>query len=288
MIPVFDGADTIRLMREHRATHIFGGDDLFAALKQGWDAEPGDLPHWRLAGIASFIGRVEQLVPWLASCSPAVMCGVYGSSEVFSLLSIQDADTPCERRHLGGGRLVSGDIDVRAVDPFTGESLTPGDVGALQFRGHPVLQRYLRGTQEVPPPLTAEGFFDSGDLGSVAEDGRCFTYEGRAGDALRLRGFLVQPSEIELFLVGHPAVEMVKVVGTERDGRQVAVAFVTAPADYTVDTDELLAWCRAELAPFKVPEQIVVLETMPFTSGTNGSKIKTAELRRLATELVAP
>ncbi len=154
--------------------------------------------------------------------------------------------------------------------------------------GYNVLQRYLRGRSEPLPPLSAEGYFDSGDLGSVDDDERSFTYEGRAGEALRLRGFLVQPAEIELFLIGHPAVEMVKVVGAERDGRPVAVAFVTAAAGQTVDTEELLSWCRDELAAFKVPERVIVVDTMPFTSGTNGSKIKAAELRRQAAELPAP
>ncbi len=288
MIPVFEGAGTLALMRQHRATHVFGGDDLYLGLQGAWEKNPLDLPDWRLAGIASFVGRVEQLLPWLQSCSPAAMCGVYGSSEVFSLVSIRDVDSPSHLRHVGGGSLVSEEIRVRAADPVTGEVLPPGEVGVLQFRGYNVLQRYLRGRSEPLPPLSAEGYFDSGDLGSVDDDERSFTYEGRAGEALRLRGFLVQPAEIELFLIGHPAVEMVKVVGAERDGRPVAVAFVTAAAGQTVDTEELLSWCRDELAAFKVPERVIVIDTMPFTSGTNGSKIKAAELRRQAAELLAP
>jgi len=286
LVPVFDKAETVRLMHDHRATHIFGGDDLYDGLYRGWQEANLRLDAWRVAGVASFIGRVEQLLPWLAECSPAAMRGVYGSSEVFSLVAIRDREEPPERRHLGGGRLVSEGIEVRAVDPVTGEVVAPEVVGQLQFRGHNVLQAYLNGDQLQPPSLV-DGWFDSGDLGTVDPDGRTFTYAGRAGDALRLRGFLVQPSEIELFLIEHPAISGVKVVGVDNNGRDEAVAFVTAEPGHSVDVDQVLAWCRAELAPFKVPSRVIVIDEMPVTSGTNGSKVRTVELRRLAQDLIA-
>lgn len=290
MVPVFDGATTIAQMAEHRVTHVFGGDDLYLGLHEGWLRDEPQLPHWRVAGVASFVGRVEQLVPWLDACSGARMLGVYGSSEVFSLLSIRDTGTGRDRAHLGGGRLVGPEYAVRVVDPVSGSPVPEGEVGALQFRGRHVLQSYLRATAAVPPDLD-DGWFDSGDLGSVepGEDARVFTYEGRAGDALRLRGFLVQPSEIEHFLVAQDGVDLVKVVGAQSEDRQVALAFVTTTggADPGTLTRDLMARCRAELAPFKVPNRIVVIDEMPVTSGTNGSKIKAGELRDRAAALLS-
>ncbi|GGF48234.1 fatty acid CoA ligase [Marmoricola endophyticus] len=287
LVPVFDGAGTIALMAEHGVTHTAGGDDFYLGLATGWEAERPALPAWRVAAEASFIGRVEQLNGWLQECSGASMRGVYGSSEVFSLVSIRDADADPTTRHLGGGRLVSADLGVRTVDPVGGEPLAPGEVGLLQFRGYNVVDAYLRGAEQVPPPLV-DGWFDSGDLGSVDADGRTFTYEGRAGDAMRLRGFLVQPAEIEHFLIEDPSVGMVKVVGAQVEGRDVAVAFVTAAEGRDVDPEALRAACKAELAPFKVPERVVVIDEMPVTSGTNGSKIKAGVLRERAGELLAP
>lgn len=285
LISVFDKAETVRLMHEHSATHTFGGDDLYDGLFRGWQQSPVRLDSWRIAGVASFIGRARQLLPWLAECSTAAMCGVYGSSEVFSLVSIRDRGTRETERHLGGGRLVSDALEVRAVDPGTGEVVEAGVIGSLEFRGYNVLQAYLRGDEQQPPHLD-DGWFSSGDLGSVERDGRTFTYEGRAGDALRLRGFLVQPSEIEHFMMEHPAISGVKVVGVEKDGRDEAIAFVTAEPGQEVDVEQLLAWCRAELAPFKVPARVLVIDEMPVTSGTNGSKVRTAELRKLAQQLI--
>ena len=206
------------------------------------------------------------------------------------MLSIRDPATAREHAHLGGGRLVDPEYAVRVVDPVSGSPVPDGEVGALQFRGRHVLQRYLRAAGAVAPELD-DGWFDSGDLGSVEPDthARVFTYEGRAGDALRLRGFLVQPSEIEHFLVDQDGVDLVKVVGAADEGRQVALAFVTTSggADPEAVTADLMTRCRAELAAYKVPARIVVIDEMPVTSGTNGTKIKAGELRDRAAALLS-
>ena len=151
--------------------------------------------------------------------------------------------------------------------------------GELEFRGPNVVDAYLG---SAPETFTDDGWFRSGDLGVVVDEG-AFVYVCRAGDALRLRGFLVDPAEIELRLAAHPAVHTAKVVGAEGpEGGWVAVGFVTlyAPAE----PDELRAWCAATLAAFKVPAAVHVLDAMPTTSGTNGTKIRTSVLAALARE----
>ncbi|MEP9383061.1 AMP-binding protein [Nocardioides cheoyonin] len=285
LVPVFEGAETIALMREHRVTHTFGGDDLYDGLHRGWQQHRLRLDDWRVAGVATFIGGVEPLLPWFAEWTGTTPSGAYGSSELFSLLSLRDKDEPDRPQWKGGGRLVSDALEVRAVDPGSGEVLPAGTVGLLQFRGYAVLEAYLRGSEQVPPSLD-DGWFDSGDLGSVDADGRSLTYEGRAGEAMRLRGFLVQPAEIEHFLVDHPTVGQVKVVGASRGGREEAVAFVTPAEGRTPDPEELLARCRAELAPYKVPSTVLVLDALPVTAGTNGTKVRLGELRQRAQEVV--
>jgi fatty-acyl-CoA synthase len=108
-------------------------------------------------------------------------------------------------------------------------------------------------------------------------------YTCRAGDALRLRGFLVEPAEIERFLMDHPAVTLAKVVGvTDATGQDRAVAYVSTHPHSPETSEELLAHCRSQLAPFKVPSLLRVIAEFPVTTGTNGTKIRTAELREWA------
>jgi len=207
---------------------------------------------------------------------------VYGSSEVFSLLTVQPQSLPSETRLRGGGVLVSSSCEARAVDLVSREPLPAGEQGELQVRGPQVLQRYLTAGGAVPPSLDDGGWFDTGDLGIVSADGRDMEYRGRIGDALRLRGFLVQPSEIEAVVSRHDSVGLVKVVEAQVDERAAAVAFVTARDEDGVDPEDVRRFCAERVAAFKVPARVVVVDSMPTTTGTNGTKIKAAELRERA------
>jgi fatty-acyl-CoA synthase len=110
------------------------------------------------------------------------------------------------------------------------------------------------------------------------------------GDVLRLKGFLVDPSEIEQRLAEHTSVETAKVVGLQaHDGQTQAIGFVTlrqsAPTTNPVVNGEALqAWCKETLARFKVPATVHIIDEMPTTAGTNGTKIRAATLRDWAKE----
>jgi fatty-acyl-CoA synthase len=210
--------------------------------------------------------------------------GLYGSTELFALVAAWPTDMPAERRARGGGKPVADDIEVRAVDPDTGDECAPGTVGELEFRGYNVLHAYLAGGRAQPPPLRPGGWFRSGDLGSVDPDGDGFVYVCRAGDALRLRGFLVEPAEIEAFLMSHPSVELAKVVGVRTGDGDAAVAFVSLLAGERTDAAELHGYCRARLAAFKVPARVEVIDEFPVTVGPNGTKVRTGVLREWAEE----
>jgi acyl-CoA synthetase (AMP-forming)/AMP-acid ligase II len=284
--PMFDADAVLADMAAANVTHAIGGDDLLGRLKDAWDANPRPLPAFRRGGIADFVGRSAEVVAWAQRDLDADIGGVYGSSELFALTAVRPAGIadPSDRAR-GGGRLVSAGIEVRVADPADGRTLPAEEVGELQFRGYNVLTGYLRNPEAAERAFTPDGWFRSGDLGYLeAGGGDTFAYTCRAGDALRLRGFLVEPAEIEQFLMTHPAVDVAKVVGVQAgDGEgDVAVAYVTLREAAEVAEGELLAFCRARLARFKLPEAITIIDTFPVTTGTNGTKIRTAELRAWA------
>jgi fatty-acyl-CoA synthase len=267
--PVFDEARVVEDLARHGVTHLVAGDDMLVRLRTAWRESRADLSAWRWAGVADFVGKVPELAEWAGREFGTVFAGVYGSSELMALTAIRPYSDAVPRRHSPGGRLVHPAMEVR-VDP---------DRGELQFRGPSVVDDYLGDPAARARNLTADGWFRTGDLGGVAEDGSV-EFTCRLGDVLRLRGFLVDPAEIERRLLAHPAVQVARVVGVPAaDGETRAVAFVvaTAPAD-------LRAWCAETLARFKVPEVVRVLDEMPTTSGTNGTKIRTATLREWARE----
>jgi acyl-CoA synthetase (AMP-forming)/AMP-acid ligase II len=281
--PVFDADTVLDDMVTYGVRHVGAGDDLVLRLAQAWRDRPRDLSRWRWWGAADFQGRSAELARWADEEFGTVAAGVYGSSEVFALTAMWPADEPLPRRVSGGGRVVHPGIEVRVADPETSAVLAAGQEGELQFRGPNVVDAYLGDDTAAARSFTVDGWFRSGDLGTLVEQG-AFTYICRMGDVLRLRGFLVDPAEIELRLAAHPRVHTAKVVGVpDPDGGTVAVGFVT-PDGPDPDPAKLREWCAAELAAFKVPRTVHVISRMPTTTGTNGTKIKAATLREWAVD----
>ncbi len=276
--PVFDADAVLDAMARHRVTHVGAGDDMMLRMAQ---AAPRELPDWRWLGIADFQGRSREIAEWARDTH-----GVAHDRRVRQLRGVRAArrcgPTTTRSRTAGpaAGAWSGPTTEVRAVDPDTRAVLDPGSEGELEFRGPTVVDAYLG--EPDRPTGDADGWFASGDLGVVTEPG-VFTYTCRAGDALRLRGFLVDPAEIEVRLAEHPSVHTAKVVGVpDPDGATRAVAFVVGEPGAAPDPDALRAWCDEALARFKVPHAVRVLDEMPTTSGTNGTKIRAATLREWA------
>jgi acyl-CoA synthetase (AMP-forming)/AMP-acid ligase II len=272
--PVFDAERMARDIGERHVTHLVGGDEMLGRLMA---LDPPAWPDCRRGAIADFAGRADEVARW-ADERGIALSGVYGSSELFALISTWPAELPLAQRVPAGGVPVSSGIEVRAVDPETGVVCPPGETGELQFRGYPVTSGYLGGPAV---PVDDDGWFSSGDLGSTTADG--FLYRCRAGDALRLHGFLVEPAEIESFLLEQDGVDGAKVVGAGG----VAVAFVTLRSGAALSGEDLRERCHRSLAAFKVPARVEVLDAFPVTTGTNGTKIRAAELRERAEHLLA-
>ncbi len=284
MESVFDADAVLGRMDKHRVTHAVGGDDLFGRLHDCWHAQsdPADLTSLRWIGIADFLGRSHQIAEWARDRFGTTTSGVFGSSEVFALLLFWNTDDTEHVRWSGGGRPVSDDIAIRLADPIDSTPVPHGERGEIQVWGPTVVDAYLGDHGAAARSFTDDGWFRTGDLG-VAAVGNGITYVCRMGDALRLRGFLVDPAEIEHRLAAHPDVVTAKVVGIEGNGGYTeAVAFVVPDIGANASIADLKLWCADELASFKVPNALHVIDRMPTTVGGNGSKIRAVELREWA------
>ncbi len=285
--PVFHPGEAVSHMSEHGMTHLNGGDDLYLRVIEAYQQQPGDLSRWRRGGVANFAGKAPFAVSWVEEHIGAKIAGVYGSSECFALMSTWPPELPTDDRARGGGRVVAEAAEVRVIDEKGGEQLPPGEPGELQFRGYNVVRDYFRNPDVTAAAFTADGWFRSGDIGYL-DQSSSFVYLCRSGDALRLRGFLVEPAEIESFLMTHPAVHAAQIVAVDLPGRgDVAVAFVTLRPGSSATPDELTEFCRRGLASYKVPARIVRVDEFPVTDGVNGTKILTRKLREMAVSLLS-
>ena len=281
-LPVFDAAAAAQAIEHHRITHFIGADGMFDEVLK----LPGpQLGSWRQGVLGDFVGLAASATLRAHKLGIRVS-GVYGSSECFSLMSLFPADMAPELRARGGGVVVDPAIQWRVVDAQSGAALADGDPGELQIRGPNLMIGYLNNQEATAKAITGDGWFRSGDLAFA--EGNAFIYLARMGDSLRLRGFLVSPAEIENCLMQHPAVALAQVVGVNRVGiGDIAVAYVIASPDAGVPAEEvLLAHCRGNMASYKLPRRVIVVDEFPSINGPNGNKIQKRVLREMAQTVI--
>jgi fatty-acyl-CoA synthase len=279
-MPVFDGAEAARAIARHDVTHLFGTDPMLAAILDG-TGDPSTLRSLRRGGFADFGGRLATLLERWERETGVRFGGLYGSSECFALMTSWPVNLPAAERARVGGVLVDVEMAVRAVDPETGSICADGAPGELQFRGYNVTSGYLGNSDATARAFTADGWFRSGDLGTTL-DARTFLFATRMGDSLRLRGYLVDPREIEEFLERHPSVAKAQVVGADGPDGQVPVAFVQSCEGATIVGAELSSFARERIAAYKVPHAFVAVDAFPTTPSANGEKVRKTELRKRA------
>lgn len=283
LLSSFDAEEAARLLRVANISHVVGGDEMLGAM---FAAVPADqsLPSLRRGGMANFAGRARDVVESAERRWGVKLSGVYGSSELFALSAIWPAGADVDRRVLGGGVPVDEGIHVRVVDAESGSLVADGKSGELQFRGYNTITAYLNNPTATERSFTSDGWFRTGDLGYVDAGG--FVYQCRAREALRLRGFLVEPSEIEEYFSSNSTIEEVHVVGIDTDDGTRAIAFVKVMEGEDFDEEVLLESAKLHLANYKVPSRAVRVDEFPTTTGTNGTKVRFEELRELGRELL--
>jgi fatty-acyl-CoA synthase len=274
----FDGDVAASLIREHRITHLFGGDDMFGRIAAASGGRRFD--SVRFSGFAAFHSNVAASIA-AAEAAGLRPHGLYGSSEVQALFSFSDG----ESRLASGGVPVSTEARLAVRDPVSGATLPAGTSGELWIDAPSRFVEYLEDPAATARAVDADGMFRTGDLGRLAGDG--FVFEARIGDAMRLGGFLVSPEEIEAVIQAQPGVAGVQVVAASNgESGPVPVAFVQ-PAEGTVlDETALRARCREQLARFKVPARIVAVDAFPTVDGPNGPKVQRVRLREIAQTLL--
>jgi fatty-acyl-CoA synthase len=279
----WDPAGAIRLMGEHKVTHSMMTDDAAAQLLSQSDAAQ-PLPHIRLIGIAGVNPRLDGIYAE-AESRGVRLAGLYGSSELQAIVSLQPLDVECSERQVRGGILVGPQGRVRARDPETGRILDHGEQGELEFLvPDSRMTEYFGNAEATAEAIHPDGYFRSGDLG-FSQDDRRFVFLARMGDSLRLGGFLVDPVEIEQVIQSHPAVKEAQVVSIETDRGNRPVAFVILSGEDAFDEEALKAFVGERLAKFKVPVRFHPLDDFPRTVSANAAKVQKSKLREMAAQL---
>jgi len=186
----------------------------------------------------------------------------YGLSETSPVATFNPMDRTTKPGSVG---LPVWGVQVKLIDQHWQEISGTGEVGEIAIRGHNVMTGYFRRPAETAEVLR-DGWFRTGDLATRDADGYYFIVD-RVKDMILRNGFNVYPREVEELLATHPAVSMVAVVGrpSESVGEEIR-AFVVRRPGVEVTGDELVDWCREQLAAYKYPREVVFVDALPMTA----------------------
>ena len=145
-------------------------------------------------------------------------------------------------------------------------TLPAGEVGELMARGPLVMQGYFGNDAATNETIEDDGWLHSGDLASMDEDGYIFIVD-RKKDMILTAGYNIYPAELERIIAGHPAVALVAVgPRTDELKGEIAKAYVVLKDGAEGDADDIIQFCRGELAAYKVPREIQFVADLPKTS----------------------
>lgn len=189
----------------------------------------------------------------------------YGLSETSPVAAFKPAGAPARPGSIGTP--IPG-VELKLVDPASWDEIawTPEAVGEIAIRGHNVFKGYYGRPEATAEVLTADGWFRTGDLARRDGDGWYYIVD-RAKEMIIRGGFNVYPREVEEVLLTHPAISLAAVIGVPDDGHgeEVKAVVVLEPgADATAD--ELVAWSRDQMAGYKYPRVVDVVDSLPMTA----------------------
>ncbi|QZQ56513.1 AMP-binding protein [Curtobacterium sp. TC1] len=258
LFPTFDPALVLTAIKKHPPTFLPAVPPIYARLQHAADSAKVSLEGIEI-GISGAMPLSQDIVePWEARTGGYLVEG-YGLSECSPVLM---ANPVSPERRLGSIGLPLSSTEARVVDPDDGTVLGVDEPGELQVRGPQVFRGYWGKAEATDEVFTPDGWFRTGDIVAIGADGYVRIVD-RLKELIITGGFNVSPSEVEDALLKHPSVKEVAVVGITQGGNEQVVAAVVPKDPSSFDAAALRTWAREQLAAYKVPRRVVVVEDLP-------------------------
>lgn len=227
-----------------------------------------DLEQFDLSSLVLAIVSGEKLSMELLTGMKDKICqnilNAYGSTESGPEVTFTDIGDSLEELANGYIGHLLPDQEIKIVDE-DGNELPPGEIGEMLFKGTLTIPEYYKMPEENKTTFTEDGWCRSGDLGYMTEDGRIYI-KGRKKFIIRVGSYTVLPSEVESVVIEHPKVAMVAAVGfSDKIYNEVVWLAVVPESGEKINENELLQLCKDQLADFKVPRKVIIMDELPLT-----------------------
>jgi acyl-CoA synthetase (AMP-forming)/AMP-acid ligase II len=262
--PVFDVPSVMRRVDEERITMLPGAPAIYQTILDHPDLGDFDLSTLRLAVTGAATVPVEMIRRMASELTFRNIVTGYGLTESTGIATMCRHTDDAETIANTAGRPIPG-VEVLVVDD-DGKAVDAGQPGEVIVRGYNVMAGYFGDPDATAEAIDVDGWLHTGDVGVLDQAGN-LKITDRTKDMFVVGGFNAYPAEIENMMMSHPSVGQVAVIGVpDRRLGEVGRAYVVPRAGATLDPTELIAWCRAQMANYKVPRTVEVVDSLPLNS----------------------
>ncbi|HSO09924.1 MAG TPA: AMP-binding protein, partial [Desulfoprunum sp.] len=281
MAPVvaFTPVAVLKTVEASKCNALLGVPTMFIAEFEEMDKNSYDTSSLRTGVMAGSTCPVEVMKRVIKDMGANEMTIVYGQTEASpGITQTRDQDS-LELKTSTVGRALPN-VEVKIIDPATGDEVPIGVQGELCSRGYHVMKGYYKMPEATAKTVDSDGWLHTGDLAIMDKNGYC-KITGRIKDMIIRGGENIYPREIEEFLYSHPKVKDIQVVGvpSEKYGEEVA-AFIQLKVGEKATAEEIITFCKDQISFFKIPKYVYFVDEYPTTAS---GKIQKYKLRELAT-----
>tara|TARA_B100000676_G_scaffold309521_1_gene373295 strand:- start:3284 stop:4933 length:1650 start_codon:yes stop_codon:yes gene_type:complete len=272
----FEPDTVLRAVEQERCTALYGVPTMFIAELGHPNFADFDLSELRTGVMAGSPCPVEVMKQCISEMHMSDVTICYGMTET-SPVSTQTLPTDTiEQRTTTVGQ-VHPHVEIRVVDPETGETVPRGTTGEFCTRGYSVMSGYWNDEEKTAESIDADGWMHTGDLAVMDDDGYA-NIVGRIKDMVIRGGENIYPREIEEFLYTHPDIADAQVVGVpdSKYGEELLAA-VQLRDGATLNDDEVRQYCRGKIAYYKIPRYVQFVSEYPMTVTGKIQKFKLRE-----------
>lgn len=282
MVPVdlYSPVKVMEAISRERCTAFHGVPTMYIAMLEHPDFEKYDFSSLRTGIMAGSPCPVKVMQAVVERMNMREITITYGQTEASPATTMTTTDDSLELRVNTVGRAMPY-VETKIVDPDTGRTLGPGEVGEFCSRGYNTMQGYYKMEEATRQVIDKDGWLHSGDLATVDENGY-YKITGRIKDMIIRGGENIYPKEIEEFLYTIPDIQDVQVIGvpSQRFGEEVMACIVRREGS-AITEEEVKELVRSHMARHKVPRYVAFLDAFPMTAS---GKIQKFRLREWAVE----
>ncbi len=282
MLEQFDPLMVLAAVQKEKCTALYGVPTMFIAEYSHPMFEMFDLSSLRTGIMAGSTCPIEAMKKVVNDMNMKEITSVYGLTEGSPGFTQTSVDDPLELRVETVGRKLPN-CEIKVVDPETGETVGPGEVGEICSRGYNVMKGYYKMPDKTAEAIDEDGWLHSGDLVTYDENGY-YTVVGRIKDMIIRGGENIYPREIEEFYYTMPGIKDVQVIGIPDDKYgEIVGAFIILEEDADISEEDVRDFGLERIARYKVPKHAFFVDEFPLTAS---GKIQKFIMRDQAVELL--